>query len=121
MKIEEIKYRAWDKFNDQYWYSERFDHLSKWFASMEELEAAGNELIFECWTTNKDINKKDIYSGDIVVADRRLTSIQQTTSGFNGVYHNDDGSWDDEWEDNIWSCRDIEVKGDVHKNMDLFL
>lgn len=58
-------------------------------------------------------DKVEYYESDIVVVDNRLTALTYTGVGFNGVYFNDDGSWDDEWEDKL-SLRDKwELRGNT--------
>lgn len=66
-----------------------------------------------------DINGEDCFEDDIIRTGNRITCIQWTGSGFNGVYMNDNLIWDDEWEDKL-SMRDrIEVIGNIHLHPEL--
>lgn len=65
MKAHEIKFRAWDKENACFWYSEKFGSLSKFFEYMENLEEQGNEITYQPHTGIATIDNIDIYPGDI--------------------------------------------------------
>lgn len=66
----------------------------------------------------KDKNGKEIYEGDIVETKTSIISIEWTGHGFNGVYYNSDGTWDDEYEYDIFRSQ-LEVIGNVYENKNL--
>ena len=118
--MKDLKFRAWDEFNGQYWHSQNFHKLSLFFDRMEALIDGENELIFERYTGLIDSDtKEEIYENDIILYDNRLGIIKWTSHGFNGVYTNGDGSWDDEWEDGISHYGKIYKRGNIHQNMNL--
>jgi len=63
--------------------------------------------------------KEPIYEDDIILYDNRLGVIKWTGHGFNGVYTNGDGSWDDEWEDGISDYGKIYKRGNIFENPEL--
>lgn len=119
--MREIKFRAWDKENKKFYtpiISANGKSLTVSFGY--EIFGENNDDIMQ-YTGIKDKNGKPIFEGDIIKYKNSITSIQWTGCGFNGVYHNSDGSWDDEWEYAL-SYRDsgyIEVLGNLFENPNL--
>lgn len=58
-----MKFRAWDKFNACFYFSENYG-LADFFVRMKELEENG--IVYQQATGLQDFNKEDIYEGDIV-------------------------------------------------------
>lgn len=64
--MREIKFRAWDKVNNNYYYNVQDIHdniVADSFGNILENE----EFVVEQYTGNKDVNGVEIYEGDIVV------------------------------------------------------
>lgn len=120
----EIKYRAWDVFNDCYTYSNKAANLAQFFTRCQALIEGGNKLIFEQFTGLKDKNGKEIYEGD-VTQDTYHINNEEYKSGIQIVY----------WDSNncsfsikpsrpygyspLYYSDKREVVGNIHENPEL--
>ena len=107
-----MKFRAWDSFNEAFYYSEK-EGLPKFFKIVADLNAAGNNLIVDEFTGILDKNKTDIYERDILCwPDYEGRKSLQTR-------------WVVEWDEKAsawsnWYPRDeAQVIGNAHQNPEL--
>lgn len=64
--MKTIKFRAWDKFNEDMFYSENFTFLSAFFLEVEKREAGGNPIIVMDSVELTDKDGKELYVDDLV-------------------------------------------------------
>jgi uncharacterized phage protein (TIGR01671 family) len=115
-----IKFRAWDHFNDCYWYSDKYPTLAQFFTAMQHLMDGGNELIFEQFTGLHDKNGKEIYEGDIVKKSFHSENedIPDYDIVFTVEYHGC-GFWLISKNMRIGGLSDCELIGNIHENSEL--
>ncbi len=59
------KFRVWDKFNEDMFYSNSFDNLSLFFAEVQKRIDGGNLIVTMDYIGINDNSDKDIYESDI--------------------------------------------------------
>jgi len=65
--MKELKFRAWDKFNEDLIHSNNFDYLFLFFIEVQKRIDGGNDIQFLRCIGRKDKNGKYLFEDDIVV------------------------------------------------------
>jgi len=112
--MKNLKFRAWDKFNAQYWYSEKHENLGDFFKKMQHLIDGDNDIVFEQFTGSIDKNGKEIYEGDIVKANQEtifqiewfIDESEYCCNGFG-------------FKTNGWLSTELDVIGNIYENPEL--
>ena len=86
--MKDIKFRCWDKFNENMTYS---NVLCDFFNDVQKLKEGGNNPILTQFTGLKDRGGKDIYDGDILEFDRAEWGGDDNI--FPVTYSDNDGEW----------------------------
>jgi uncharacterized phage protein (TIGR01671 family) len=114
----EIKFRAWDTFRKKMSYepviSDGTDGGETSYVSMNLAIDCFDGVLMQ-YTGLKDKNGKEIYEGDIV----QRGVILFDRGKFQGYYYESNGGIAENWEDDLYQERDIEVLGNVYENPEL--
>lgn len=105
----EIKFRAWDDDKKTF-----FNPLHHNCYDFDEIQARGLYEISQ-FTNLQDKNGKDIYEGDIV----QRGVITFSRGKFQGTYYDSNGNLEEDWEDDLYQERNIEVLGNIYENPEL--
>jgi len=110
--MREIKFRAWNKVNNNYYYNVQDIHdgiIGDSFQSILENE----DFVVEQYTGMKDFNGVEIYEGDILqdVDNGNIVGFVEYDDAF-GEY--------DCGDNNLYECtRDCQVIGNIHEQPEL--
>lgn len=140
--MREIKFRAWDKFNDFMWYQK--DSAGLFLSNMEELEKGGNGIELMQFTGLRDKNGKEIFEGDLVAEISKVEDLEKWGKPLIvefGEYSDGEDSWGLNYgttgfllryEDNSvtgihsktdkhygFNCNELMVIGNIHQNPEL--
>jgi len=77
-----IKFRAWDKFNGCYYYSDKYKSLSAFFKECEKCIEADNGIVYQQFTGLKDKNGKDVFEGDVVEQSDDRYVVESCSGGY---------------------------------------
>ena len=123
--MRELKFRAWDKFNGEYWNSSHSKNLATFFNLIQDLKDGENEIIIEQYTGLKDKNGKEIYEGDIckfnsgiALRKKYIYKIDYLAYQFCGFVLNCMNDKRIKIE-NLYSHSKIEIIGNIHQNPEL--
>jgi hypothetical protein len=63
--MKDLKFRAWDKFNAEYYYSDKFKSLASFFEQVKMAEDADSGIVVEQGFTCQKRYEADVYVGDV--------------------------------------------------------
>ena len=63
----DLKFRAWDQFNEGFHYSHTFNNLARFFTEIEKMSQAGNGITLDRFSYRQDKEGFDIYERDIIL------------------------------------------------------
>ncbi len=122
--MRQIKFRAWDKFNQMMWYQK--DSIGLFFTNMEELIDGENGISYMQFTGLHDKNGKEIYEGDIMGANRVggvidvIGKVLFDIDFASFVIEYTNGGWSYLWEHlNNSANEGRSVIGNIHENPEL--
>lgn len=118
----EIKFRAWDTFNAQYFYSKNYENLGAFFKAMQMLIDGDNSLIFEQFIEIQDKNGRDVYDGDILTSlgkDVCVVKYKNELCGYFLEFYDADLDEMDFIKLNLNTLKFREVVGNIHENPEL--
>lgn len=115
MKIENIKYRAWDGYDLRY--SDEFLSLEAFFAITDDGGYGDVRTEYNRWTRVSDINRKLIYFGDIVIEKGSKANRGPCYLVTEGGILDKRGNCNDEYYGNIPTLHcDLVVVGNIYEN-----
>lgn len=110
--MREIKFRAWTG-NEMLIVGELTLFMDGHFNVNDEFPISQGDLMQ--YTGLKDKNGKEIYEGDIT--SRGVITFSR--GKFQGTYFDSKGNLEEDWEDDLYLNKDIEIIGNIYENQEL--
>lgn len=131
-----IKFRAWDLDSKEYTTSEflisgcyKHEIEVMGVSTSSEEELLNENVILEQWTGLKDLNKTDIYEGDVVIVNTKpILDLEAINGTFKVVYSDIMAGFTLDGIEPKYPCyglydtdKDFKIIGNIHQNPELLL
>jgi uncharacterized phage protein (TIGR01671 family) len=118
--MREIKFRAWDKENEEWVYNPESGYIDVKQDDEIEFDYDENRIILQQYTGLKDKNGKEIYEGDIVKSENKMIVFVEWND-LDGSWHcfNKNHKFHSTWTLGHFINDKIEVIGNIYENKDL--
>jgi len=113
-----IKFRAWDLFNGEMAYSDKYPHIAKFFFYVDSLLAGENGIELMQFTGLLDKNGKEIYEGDITKDSTGVCLIDWNDKLASFCLRRNGWAFDHFFGEAV-DPSDVEVIGNIYENPEL--